>query len=134
MKGKARSQAWVRYQRRFWPVILTYAVVLVAVIRVFHTHPPSGPIKYVLAVAPALPLVGVILVLGLYLLEEADEFRRLQVVLSMLAGLGITLAATTAWGFLEVLAGARHVPMYWVFPIFCASMGISQPIIAWRYR
>lgn len=128
------SPAMRRYQRRFWPLMVAYAALLVAVIRIFETHPPAGPLKYALAVAPAVPVLGVIVLLGLYLVEEADEFRRMKVVQAMLCGLGLVLGVTTVWGFLENLAGAPRLPLYWVFPIYCLGMGLAQPIIGWRYR
>lgn len=128
------SPAMKRYQRRFWPAMIAYAVLLFTVVRIFETHPPAGALKYALAVAPAIPVVGVIVLLGLYLVEETDEFRRVKVIQAMLCGLGLVLTVTTVWGFLENLAGAPHMPLYLVFPIYCLGMGVAQPIIGWRYR
>lgn len=128
------SPAMRRYQALFWPLMVVYVVVLYAVINRFQTSPPTGAMRYVAAVAPALPLLGVIYAVGRYIVEEADEFARLKVVLAVLGGLGFTLAVTTVWGFLEAFAGVEHLTSYWVFPIFCVGMGLSQPIVWWRYR
>jgi hypothetical protein len=126
--------AMKRYQLRYWSLMTVYAVLLIGVIQLFSHAPPSGSLKYALAVAPALPILGVIAVFGRYLVEEADEFRRMMVVHSVLWGLAFVLAVTTVWGFLEVLAAAPHVALYWVFPIYCVGMGLSQPFLYWRYR
>jgi len=128
------SPAMRRYQLRFWPTMIAYAVLLVAVVWLFRVHPPQGALKYALALAPAVPILGVIVIIGLYILEETDEFRRMQTIQSMLVGLATVLAAGTTWGFLEALADAPHIPSYYVFPIYCIGMGLAQPVIAWRYR
>jgi len=128
------SPAMRRYQALFWPLMVVYGVVLYAVIKRFQTAPPTGAMRYLAAVAPALPLLGVIYAIGRYIIEETDEFARLKLVLSILGGLGVTLAVTTVWGFLEVFAGVPHLTLYWVFPIFCIGMGLSQPLVWWRYR
>jgi hypothetical protein len=52
----------------------------------------------------------------------------------MLWGLGVTLAGCTAWGFLENVELVSHMPLYGVFPIFCAAFGVAQPLVRRRYR
>jgi hypothetical protein len=123
-----------RYMRRLWPTLALYAVVLIAVIRLFDTHPPQGPLKYAAALAPAIPVLGVIWLYGRYVIEEDDEFRRLQIILSLLIGLAVVLGATTVWGFVEVLAGAPHIPAYFVAPLFCVAQWLGMFLVAWRYR
>ena len=46
---------------------------------------------------------------------------------------GDVLVATVC-GFLETLAGAPRLPLYLMFPIVCAGMGLSQPFLFRRYR
>lgn len=123
-----------RYVRRMWLTMAIYTVVLIAVIRLFDTAPPTGPLKYAAAVAPAIPLLANFWFYGRYILEETDEFRRLQIVMTMLIGLAIVLATTTVWGFLETLAGAPHIPLYFVALVYVVAQGLSAPLVAWRYR
>jgi hypothetical protein len=122
-----------RYQVRQLACMAAYVIVLGAVIRAFRT-PPTGPSKYLLAVLPALPILGIVFAIGRYLAEEQDEFLRLKTVLLLLGGLALTLGSTTVWGFLEGFAGAPHLPLFWVFPIFCLGMMLTLPVVAWRYR
>jgi hypothetical protein len=117
-----------------WPTMAIYAVVLVAVIRLFDTHPPAGALKYAAAVAPAIPLLVNFWLYGRYIVEEDDEFRRLQIVMTMLVGLAAVLATTTVWGFLEVLAGAPHIPVYFAAVVYVIAQGLAGPVVAWRYR
>lgn len=131
---KRASPAVKRYLRRFLPMMLAYVVVLTVSLWTIRHHHPQGPLLWLLAVAPALPVIGVIVVMGLYLIEETDEFVRAMLVQAMLWGLGVTLAGCTAWGFLENVDLVPHVPLYLVFPIFCGSMGLAQPIVRWKYQ
>jgi len=128
------SSAMRRYQQRFWPLMAGYAVLVFGVaFLVKHARPPA-PWLYVAAVLPALPLLGVIAVIGLYVHEEADEFRRATYVQGMLWSLGLVLAFTTVWGFLELLANAPHLELWWIFPIYCVGQGVAHHLVRRWYR
>ena len=129
-----RSTALRRYYQRFGVLMVAYAVILVGALTALRTGGMAGPGLYLTAAAPAAPLLAIIAVIGRYLVEEADEFRRALIVQSMLWGLALTLAITTVWGFVEELSPAPRLPLYMVFPIFCGGMGLSQPFLFWRYR
>ncbi|THD81828.1 MAG: hypothetical protein E7812_03170 [Phenylobacterium sp.] len=128
------SGARRRYKTRIALAGGLYIVVLVAVLWLFNTSPPTGPVRYVLAVAPALPILGIFFVTAQYLMEEADEFRRMTMVQAMLWGLGLALSFSTVWGFLEAFAGAPLIHLYWVFPIYSFGAGVAQPLVGRRYR
>jgi hypothetical protein len=128
------TKAGRRYIYRLAPTMAIYLVFLFIAQWSFHHLHPTGLIVYVLAVLPALPLVGSLAVVGLYIAEESDEFERSILVQSMLWGLGGTLAAGTIWGSLEDFANAPHIPTFYVFFFFWIVMGISQPFIRMRYR
>jgi hypothetical protein len=74
----AMSAAKRRYQVRFWPIMIAYVGAVLGVTWLFNNQPPEGPIKFVLAVLPALPIVGILWAIGRYLIEETDEFVRLR--------------------------------------------------------
>lgn len=131
---RSSSPAGRRYTARILVSMAAYAGLLVATIELFRRAAPGGALKYVLALLPALPIVAVVAFMALYLKEEGDEFRRMKTTQGMLGGLLLTLAGGTVWGFLEVFADAPHVPLYWVFPIFCVGMGLSAAVLEWRYR
>ena len=128
------SPAMRRYLRRMWPTMALYAAAIVFVNCLYGSHPLAGPLAYVVAIAAASPLLVNFWFYGRYVVEEDDEFRRLQIVISMLVGLGAVLAATTVWGFLETLAGAPHIPVYWASLVYVVAQGLAAPVIAWRYR
>lgn len=128
------SSAMRRYMLRFIPAMLAYVVVLTGSILTFEHLRPTGPLLWVVAVAPALPIIAVIAIMGLYLMEETDEFQRGMSAQALLWGMGITLAAATVWGFLENFGLVAHMPTYLAFPVFCGAFGLAQPLVRWRYK
>lgn len=128
------STAARRYLRRFFPAMTAYVVVLFASLWFIENHNPKGPLLWLLGVAPAIPVMGVIAAMGLYLVEETDEFQRAILVQSMLWGIGITLSLSTAWGFLENVGALPHFPLYLIFAVFCGAFGLAQPFIRRRYQ
>jgi hypothetical protein len=128
------TKAGRRYVYRLAPTMALYCVFLFITQWTFHHLHPTGLIVYVLAVLPALPLIGSLVVVGLYIAEESDEFERSILIQSMLWGFGGALAISTIWGFLEDFANAPHVSAFYVYVFFWFFMGISQPFIRRRYR
>lgn len=134
VRSNPTSPAMRRYLGRFTPVMVLYVVVLSATLWAINTLAPKGPLLWALAVAPALPLVACIVVMGLYLVEEKDELPRAVTVESMLWGIGATLTLTTVWGFLENADVLPHFQTYLAFPLFCGAQGLAQLFVARRYR
>ena len=64
--------------------------------------------------------------MGRYLVEETDEYLRARQVEAVLWASGLTLAATTVWGFLEAAGAAPHAPAYDAFIVFCVCLGLVQ--------
>ncbi len=94
----------------------------------------TGISAYLVAVLPALPIIGALVGTGAYLNEEKDEFQRNLLVQSLLGGIGVTLAATTVWGYLEDFARAPHLNLIWVYPLFWLFVAASIPFVIRRYR
>ena len=122
------------YIARFIPLMIAYVAILFTVDWLFRDHPPTGWLRYPLAAAPGLPVVGVIWAMGALLATEPDEFERSMLVQSMLWGIGVTLSITTVWGFMENFAAAPHLDLYLVFPLFMIAFGLAQPLVRGRYR
>lgn len=128
------SPAMRRYLTRFMPTMAAYIIVLLICVFAIDAWKPTGALLWALAVAPALPMIGLIAVMGLYLVEETDEFPRTMLVQALLWGIGITLAVASVWGFLENVRLVPHLPSFLWFPFFCCAMGLAQPFVYWRYR
>lgn len=130
----SKSPAAKRYLRRFIPAMTAYIVLVFSASHAFDTWRLAGPVAWALAVAPAIPILAVIAIMGLYLKEETDEFQRNILVESMLWGLGLTMAGLSVWGFLEIYVDAPKLPTFLAFPIWCGAMGVAQPFIRRRYK
>ncbi|MDQ0464543.1 hypothetical protein QO010_002324 [Caulobacter ginsengisoli] len=128
------NPAQKRYIRRFMLTMTAYMALILAATYSFDHFHITGVAAYALAIAPGIPLLGVITVIGLYLAEEKDEFERTVLVESMLWGIGVTLAICSVWGLLEVYAGAPRLWVFLVGPIFCGAYGLATPLIRLRYR
>lgn len=129
-----KNPAQKRYRRRFIPAMTLYVAAIVGVSLAFDYFQPHGVLAYALAALPALPIIGVITAMGLYIVEEKDEFEKSVQVEAMLWGIGFTIAVCTTWGLLEIYAGAPRLWVFLVGPIFCAVLGGAQPFIRMRYR
>lgn len=130
----ARTPAAARYLRRFVPTMVAYMVLLFGANWVMDSQHPTGIALAVVAILPALPIVGVITVIGLYILEESDEYQRQQAVTGMLFGLGFMLTLATVWGFLEEAAVVPHIKAYWAFVTWCLGWGLAQCALKLRDR
>lgn len=132
--AQAKSAAARRYLARFLPAMVAYVAILFGSIWALTNLRPDGLLLWLVAVAPALPIIAAIAAMALYMVEETDEFLRAILAQSMLWGIGVTMALCTVWGFLENAGLLPHPPLYLIFPLFCASFGLAQPFVSRRYR
>jgi len=133
MQCLPKNAAQRRYTLRFIPATILYIAFLLLAKIVFRHH-PVGWVQYAVAVLPALPIIGMMAIVGLYLMEEPDEFEKTVMVQSMLWSIAGTLSLTTVWGFLETFVHVEHLDSYMSFPIFWVFVALVTPIIRWRYR
>jgi hypothetical protein len=123
-----------RYTRRMMTAMAFYMVFLVVAVWSFNHRHPVGPLAYGLALLPAVPVVGILLVVGLYLAEEKDEFLRNMFIQAMVWGIGAVLAVSTVWGFLELFVPVPHLQLYLIFPMFWVVVGVAAALLQRRYR
>lgn len=123
-----------RYRRRLAAAMIAYFLVLIGSLSLLRGDHLSGPLLWIVAAAPAMPILGVLVTMGLYLKEEPDEFERMIHVEAMLWGLGAVLGVSTVWGFLANAEVVPAPPLFLIFPLFCLTWGFSQPLIRRRYQ
>jgi cytochrome P450 len=116
--------------RRLVPTMAAYVVILLAARWAAERWQPEGALQVVLAILPALPVVVVMVVMGLYLGEERDEYLKQRVAMAMLIGTGFLISVATVWGFLEDGGIVPHLPAYWAFMLWCLGMGVAQCVMA----
>ena len=128
------TKASRRYVYRLLPTMIVYVLFTFIAQWSFHHLHPTGLMVYLLAILPALPLVGSIAIVGLYIAEESDEFQRSIVIKSMLWGFGVALAIGSFWGSLEIFANAPHRSAFYAYLSFWIVNAISGAVIRLRYR
>ena len=128
------SAAGTRYRLRLMIAMTAYVLALIGAIEAWMAMHPEGVAAYVLAILPALPLMGAILVMGLYLKEETDEFERSVQAEAALWATGGLLALATVWGFLEMFGLVPHVESWVAFPAWAAFLAPAQVLARRRYK
>jgi len=99
--ARYKSPAIRRYVIRLTVLMSIYVVTLFGVSALFKAHAVSGPLAWVLAIIPALPIIGVFWAVMRLLIEEPDEFIRLLHVRQSLIATGFCLTVMTIWEFLQ---------------------------------
>lgn len=128
------SRAQRRFVVRMWVAAGLCVLFCLAAALAFRLLHLRGLPAYLIAVLPALPIIGALLATGAYLNEETDEFQRNVLVQCCLSGIGMTLAVTTAWGYLEDFARTPHLDLVWVYPLFWLFTALAYPFVRARYR
>ena len=123
-----------RFVIRMWVAAGLCALLAVLAALTFRLLHLRGLPAYPVAVLPALPILGALLATGAYLNEEKDEFLHNVLVQCLLGGIGLTLAATTIWGYLEDFARIPHLDPVWIYPLFWLFAGLSYYVVRMRYR
>ena len=119
------SSAWKRYNQRMIWLSLLYALSLVAAVYSFKHGLVGGAVAYVVAILPALPIIGIFGAMGRYLVEEQDEYVRMLMVRQTLWASGFALSLATIWGFLENFDLVGHVDAYYICVAWFGGLGLG---------
>ena len=120
-----------RFQRRslqlFSFSLLFTAFLTMAARTWFKNYHPAGPQAWLLALVPAVPFVGTIVIISRYLSGEKDEFIRTQVLFALLQGAFITLIVTVVYTYLQNFLNISEPPaMFYVDIFLVASMFVLR--------
>jgi hypothetical protein len=129
-----KNPAVRRFYSRTIATNAVYIVLTICIALYFYKFHPHGPLATVLALLPAVALLGFIIAIGLYLIEDKDEFQRSLMVEVLLWGLGGVLVFTSAWGSLETFTHIRHFNPSWTYQIFWLCVAIRAPFLLRKYR
>ena len=121
----ARTLAWKRYNWRVIWLSLAYAILLIAAVYTFKHRLVGNPLAYVVAVLPALPIIGIFGAIGRYLVDEEDEYVRMLMVRQTLWASGFTLSLATVWGFLDNFQLVGHIEGYWIVVVWYFGLAIG---------
>ena len=115
-----------RYNRTVLSLSTAYAGLLIAAEITIGRHHLAGPLAYVVAILPALPIIGLFAAMGRYLHEERDEYVRMLTVRQSLVATGFALSIATAWSFLESFDLVGHFDAYWIAVIWFGGLGLGS--------
>ena len=114
-----------RYNVRLILLSLLYGAFLILAVYGFKHHLVAGAAAWIVAILPALPLIGIFAAMGRYLVEEQDEYIRMLLVRQMLWAMGFTMSCATIWGFLDNFGLVGHVDGYWIVALWYFGQGIG---------
>jgi len=126
------TQAGQRYVRRFVPITMIYGFMIAVNVVATAKLAPGPILAAALAILTALPVLGMIVVLGIYLRDETDEFQRDRHIVAMMVATGVLLALTSVLGMLQYAKLVGDLQVFLAFPIWCAVWGITQWAMCWR--
>jgi len=121
-----RTIAWKRYNRRVICLSLAYCAFLLPAVYGFKHQLVPHSLAYLVAVLPALPIIGIFGAIGRYLVEEQDEYVRMLMVRQILWASGLTLSFATIWGFLNNFGLVGHADGYWLIALWFIGLGIGS--------
>ena len=98
---RTMSPAMKRYMVRFAIMMTLYVLILVGAKIAFQAIQPEGPVAYALAIAPALPILGVFWAVLRLLIEEPDEYIRMLFMRQCMIATGFCLTIVTIWQWLQ---------------------------------
>ncbi|MBW4331725.1 hypothetical protein KY084_12675 [Stakelama sp. CBK3Z-3] len=125
IRGAAPCGGNKTYQRRVLGLAIGYLVTLILANWLTRHFALDGAAAMAVALLPAIPMIGIIVVIGRLILDEKDEYLRMLHVRQMLIATGFMLSVCSVWGFLESFDQVPHVPAYWAFIIWCAGLALG---------
>jgi hypothetical protein len=120
------TPAMRRYNRRFLVMSFGYVLTLFAALGTTRQMTIEGPLLWVLALLPTIPIMGMIWTIARLLVEETDEYQRMRMVRASLIATGLLLVVATLWGFLEMFGLVPHVEIWAAFPVWALGLGVGQ--------
>ena len=117
-----------RYLRRVIAAAAFYMVILFVCIRVVRTIPIHGWALYAIALLPAVPVLGILVIQAVYLQEETDEYLRMVTVRSLMVAAGAMLAIIVVNDFLRVIAQRAALTPFFSFTVFFLSFALAQGV------
>ena len=120
------SVAMRSYNRRMMLASLAYVGLLLLGVAVANYYAPPAPVRILLAIAVALPILLMIRAMALLLREERDEYLRMRIVEQSLIATGFLLVACSLYGFLNVFDLAPRLDAYLVVPVWAVGLGIGR--------
>lgn len=113
------------HTRRVLWLLLVYAIVLPPLVWIRSHTAVAGSIPMLMAVAAALPVLGIFASWGRYLSEERDEYHRMLALGRIAVATNATMGAAVVWGFLQAFGAMPLVEAYWIPLVWVVIQGFQ---------
>ena len=124
--------AFRHHRRRVWIAMSIYVAAILICVKVIK-HTPEGPLHYVLALLPTLPVIWLMWSLYVFL-TQADELQRRVHLEALALAAGATAFLSLTYGFLEEFAGLPHIAAWWTFVLIDIVWGATSCVLWRRYK
>ena len=118
-----------RAARRYtWRIAVSMGLYLVSLLvgkTLVQNGQVDGPLLWASALVPGLAVCGVFYAVGMFLVEQTDEFLRTLMIRQILVATAFALCLATIWGFLESFGLVQHVDAYWVAILWFFGLGLG---------
>jgi hypothetical protein len=111
-----------RFRRSGFTLVAVYFVIYFACFAAHMWLHLAGVWVWILAGLPVLPMLGVIAVMGRYLRDETDEYKRDLSIRCVLWGTAGAVSASMMGGFLWIFGWKGHMPPFCDFYVFVLFM------------
>ena len=116
------------YAARLAVLMAAYILFLLLAKYMVKRDLADGVLLWILAILPALPILGIFWAIGRMLVEETDEYRRVLLVRQLLIGTAVTMSAATIYGFLENFGLVGRIDVFYLTVLFFVGMGIGAAV------
>ena len=111
-----------QFKRDGFKLVAVYFVLYFCCFGIHLWLHPTGAAVWVLAMLPVLPIVGVIAVMGRYLRDETDEYKRDVMIRCLLWGGAGAVSVSLLGGFLWIFGWKGSMPPFTGFGVFYLFM------------
>jgi hypothetical protein len=112
------------HTRRVLWLLFAYAIVLPPLVWLRATTSVAGYVPLLMAIAAALPVLGIFASWGRYLSDERDEYHQALTLRRIAIATNATMGAAVVWGFLQAFGVMPLIEAYWVPFVWVIIQGI----------
>ncbi len=128
---RSGTSASSRYIKRMMILAVVYVAGLFFAESMFDAFALKGVPAVLVALVPALGIIGFIWAMGRYLLEEEDEYIRMRETQKFIMATGFMMVIVTIYGFLQQYELVPDIPGYFAFVVWCVGLGFAA-LVQWR--
>jgi undecaprenyl pyrophosphate phosphatase UppP len=112
------------HTRRILWLLLAYVIVLPPLIWLRANRHVSDAISLAMAIAAALPVLGIFASWGRYISDERDEYHHSLILRRNAVATNATMGAAVVWGFLQAFGVMPLIEAYWVPFVWVIMQGV----------